>query len=1131
MSRIAPRKDPRPHRRGVPTPWLAVCVVAVSISNAAAQKTALPSYVTDSPVTDSLAASVDPAKIRTAKVTALAAMVRVGNIAGAVDSYRSLNHDAALSPAQRTQVNAVGKRLVDMGIDATLLNTAPPTLGRMPRIPDAIPMDEFDLAAAPGLPNGQTPNVGSPSTPQPSPASLIPISPDATASNSATPQTAMAGGVAQVQYAVPNDTPGSVTNTDVIEDIAVGGPGINRPGVNRPGVTDSNLIDAAGRNDSPGLVAYRRGMELLTTGDKSAARAAFLEAFKYQNELPEAERNLLKDKLTLLSPRRLAPPTASPGDNARPMTVVEKAEAESQSRTRRLYREVTSELATIEKIKTSEPLEAQSQLETLRRRVGAAEVEDQARAALIVMVDRAISSQKRYVENNRANIELELENESVRTQMRLEDERTVQIDEEVSALVDDFNNLMRDKRYPEAETIAKQVAALKPSSSIATSMLHVSRMGTRLQINNDIQLAKEDGFVREFSNVNEAMTPMDTSVPLVMPDATHWERIRESREGTTADSIYSESELRIRDQLSSTVSVQYANEPLGEVLDDLSALADIPVVADYAAMATVGVTLDTPVNFSVNHDLRLQSVLNLTLEPIGLTYVIRDDVLLITSIENKRSKTFEKAYPVGDLVMPITNSAGSYDDGLAGAIRAAYQATMPQARVQLAPVSMMGGPMASAAPSSMVPQTMVNPAAFNTGGNASVLGQYSPMGGGIGAPPSMGNAVAGGGSLADFSTLMQLIQTTIEPDTWEALGGNSTMFPYAQNLSLVVSTTSDVHDQIVDLLESLRRLQNLQIAIEVRFITLSDDFAENIGVDFDLQFDDNLTDLPTDDAGPSVSIGIDANNVFTDDFDIQINQDLATTPPFGAALSPATSIGFAILSDIEAYFFLSAAQASTRSNVMQAPKVVMFDGQSASIQDQSQTPFVISVTPVVGDFAVAQQPVIVVLNEGTQLNVQGVVSDDKRFVRLTLVPFFSQITDVDTFTFNGSRSSRSSSRDETDTNGDGIIDDNDEVDTTDDEDIVQGTTVQLPTFAFTTVNTTVSVPDGGTILLGGIKRQAEGRAENGVPVLSKIPYVNRLFRNQAMGRTSSSLMLMVTPRIIIQEEEELAQTGFLPDRN
>ena len=57
-------------------------------------------------------------------------------------------------------------------------------------------------------------------------------------------------------------------------------------------------------------------------------------------------------------------------------------------------------------------------------------------------------------------------------------------------------------------------------------------------------------------------------------------------------------------------------------------------------------------------------------------------------------------------------------------------------------------------------------------------------------------------------------------------------------------------------------------------------------------------------------------------------------------------------------------------------------------------------------------------------------------------------------------------------------------------------------------------------MLGGIKRLQEGRNEQGVPVLSKFPYINRLFKNVGIGRTTQSLMMMVTPRIIIQEEEE-----------
>jgi general secretion pathway protein D len=239
-----------------------------------------------------------------------------------------------------------------------------------------------------------------------------------------------------------------------------------------------------------------------------------------------------------------------------------------------------------------------------------------------------------------------------------------------------------------------------------------------------------------------------------------------------------------------------------------------------------------------------------------------------------------------------------------------------------------------------------------------------------------------------------------------------------------------------------------------------------------------------------------------------------SVPQFGAPQTVGT-FGFAILSDIEAFFVIEASQGDQRANVLQAPKVTLFNGQQAIVVDSAFRPFVISVIPVVGEFAAAQQPVIVVLSEGTMMSVQVVVSDDRRYVRLTLVPFFSQIGEVRTFTFEGSETTSSSSSFD-----DGDEDGNDESGEEAEEVTRSGTTVQLPTFEVISVATTVSVPDGGTVLMGGIKRLREGRNEFGVPLLSKVPYIDRLFRNVGIGRETDSLMMMVTPHIIIQEEKE-----------
>lgn len=860
------------------------------------------------------------------------------------------------------------------------------------------------------------------------------------------------------------------------------------------------------------------GLDALGRGDTTLARAKFREAWKHESDLTLAQRNQLKDKLTLLQPKRITPQTSTPPED---MTAIQRAELAEQDRTRRLFREVTAELAKAEQIKETAPLDALDELERLRRRVDGSELSDQGKRSMAMMVDRAIGDQKKFIQANRAKIDLELQNDAVRAEMATEQAKNLVIDEEVSALVSSFNELIKDRRYEEAEIIAKQVQELKPDDPIAVSMFHTSRMGTRLMIDQEVRDRKELAFLDTMIDVDRSAVAIDPQLPLTMPDARDWEALSRLRlqDANSGENRLSQAEQEIQRKLITEVSIKYANRPLSEVIDELSAVTGVPMVLDMRALNAVRVTTDTPVTLQLPGSIKLKSALNLILNSLELTYVIENDVLSITSLEAKRSKVYPRTYRVTDLVTPIPNFSTSYEDGLAGALRAAYQMTNPQANVQVMPVSMtdLGNGMAGGA----------------GGMNSNVLGQYNPMGsqGGFGMNnPPMGGGAAGGGSFADFQSLMDLIQTTIVPDTWEALGGPSSMSPYPQNLSLVISTTSEVHDQIADLLESLRRLQNLQITIEVRFITLSDTFAEQIGVDFQVQFDDKAQTLPTDSGGPSVVIGWDGvNGVPTPDLDITLNnQSFGLAPPFGAeTVANASTIGFAILSDIEAFFFLQAAQADNRNNVMQAPKVTLFDGQLATISDQTQVPFVTSITPVVGDFAVAQQPVIVVLNEGTQLNVQGIVSNDKRFVRLTLVPFFSQIGKVDTFTYEGRRTTQSASRQEADTNNDGTINESDEQET---EDVIEGSTVQLPQFAFTTVSTTVSVPDGGTILLGGIKRLREGRSEAGIPILGKIPYLSRLFRNVSTGREAQSLMLMVTPRIIIQEEEEERQTGFNPDR-
>jgi type II secretory pathway component GspD/PulD (secretin) len=90
--------------------------------------------------------------------------------------------------------------------------------------------------------------------------------------------------------------------------------------------------------------------------------------------------------------------------------------------------------------------------------------------------------------------------------------------------------------------------------------------------------------------------------------------------------------------------------------------------------------------------------------------------------------------------------------------------------------------------------------------------------------------------------------------------------------------------------------------------------------------------------------------------------------------------------------------------------------------------------------------------------------------------------------------------------------------------------VQQPEIQITEVRTTVSVPDGGTLLLGGQTLAGEIEIEAGTPILSKIPFLKRLFTNRSTAKDEQVLLILVKPTIIISREIEQQQFPLLSSR-
>ena len=905
----------------------------------------------------------------------------------------------------------------------------------------------------------------------------------------------------------------------------------DQPSPARPGATAPEPLPAPAGDDGASADDARKVIEEALARSAEAARAVEADA-KPDTGTP-----------VTLGPRRESPTTQPPSD-----LLVAKLSAQvaaGQLESKRLAR--------------TSPAEAFDRLDQLTTLVEAEAIPEEARLQILRRIERTRRELEEMTGKRRGELALERRNAAIEAE--IEREQTMKTENEVrlAALVDQYNDLVDERRFEEAEAIAKKASELAPDNPVSRQLLAQSRIIRRLAAQQSIADAQASGFLDVTEDVE--MSAAGFVGPISFPDTKDWEELTKNRSRLAAEGRgrLTADEQEIQRKLSTKVEASYNAKPLAEVIEELGKQAGVPIHIDMAGLEQEAVTTDTPVTLSIDQPISLKSALRLTLDPLNLDFTIRDEVLKITSPRMVQGEFYSTTYPVADLVIPVPNFS-SDGLGITGALREGYS------RVNLRnSLSVQTGP----------PPAGINAAAGSDGSvNGGNLAQFQPLGGNASASASGSmptipfGASSGGGAQADFASLINLIQQTVAPTTWNTVGGQGAIQPFDTNLSLVVSQTQEVHEEIVDLLDQLRRLQDLQVTIEVRFISLNDTFFERIGVDFDFNIQSgvseplNITAVPTTSGstypenlgltarpgGPTQTIGLDPGgnpgvslsrnpgNQSPNYFSLPFRQNsfgAGGVPSLPGLPDPATSaanFGFAILSDIEAYFLIQAAQGNTRSNVMQAPKVTLFNGQQAFVSDTRQRPFVTSVVPVVGDFAAAQQPVITVLSEGTAVNVQAVVSNDRRFVRLTLVPFFSQIGNVQEFTFEGERSTKSKSSDEKtgpDANGGNVGPiplaaglNFGSAQSSELEISSNGTTIQQPEFLFTTVTTTVSVPDGGTVLLGGIKRLREGRNEFGVPILSKVPYINRLFKNVGLGRTTDSLMLMVTPRIIIQEEEE-----------
>ncbi len=211
---------------------------------------------------------------------------------------------------------------------------------------------------------------------------------------------------------------------------------------------------------------------------------------------------------------------------------------------------------------------------------------------------------------------------------------------------------------------------------------------------------------------------------------------------------------------------------------------------------------------------------------------------------------------------------------------------------------------------------------------------------------------------------------------------------------------------------------------------------------------------------------------------------------FRQGASPALQIAGSFLDNLQVDFLIRATQANARSSVVQAPRLVLFNGQRANIFVGRTQTYVASLQPQVAQAATAFQPVPGAAQSGSSLDVEATISADRRYVTVTVRTTRAQ--DPVLTRFEVQRASGNS----------------------------PGAFVTNVDQSSASVNTTVSIPDGGTVLLGGLKQVGEVEVDAGVPILSKIPVLKRAFTNTTTIKDTTTLLILIKAKIIIQKEAE-----------
>ncbi len=621
----------------------------------------------------------------------------------------------------------------------------------------------------------------------------------------------------------------------------------------------------------------------------------------------------------------------------------------------------------------------------------------------------------------------------------------------VAAALDRAISAFRAGDYEESEKLAKQVLDRDPHNSQAAEVRDAAFRAGRTKVREDYVENKLEQFRRWQETLKEIQIPYMEVI--TEPDADQWNKItalRAKRSGLDLSQKVPESERALREQLRAT-TLQMPEvkdqESLTKVIDIVKTITGLPIVVDPAAEAATS-TGGVVFNFNFENRLTAEQALNLITRMAnpdgGVTWTVRHDIVLVTTKEKARGKPVIVNHDVQDIIFGLTDFLGPRINTL----RMLDKMTDEDG----------GGPFGAV----LEKKKMIEP--------------------------------------ADLATL---IQENVAVGTWQEEGVSIDV----HEGYILINHVPEVQEQVRQFLEDLRRFSSSLVTIESKFMTVGQNWLQEIGVDFRGLDNHNVNDV-TNGLEDMASRGLDNGGTGTSGsnasghpsagfyYDNSPNGDFsATTQNFfesalGSTVSNIGGLTFQLtsLSKLNLSAILRAVEKTASFELVNDQVLSVHNTQRAYVQVINQRAYIQDFDVEVAQFQAVADPQINVLIEGVVLDVRPTIHTDRRTLTLEVQPTVAKVVALRDFssTLGGNTSP---------------------------------VTFQLPELQVQSVFTTATIPDGGSLLLGGLSnvRNIERRAE--VPWFAKIPIIGFFFKQEGYDDENKSLMILIRARITDVRDE------------